>query len=223
MLHGTKLRSLYGSIERINMCSDGYWIQTYTGKRFWPISPDPDHLDIQDIAHALSMLCRFNGHCLKYYSVAQHSFYVSVLLDRTFTDNEFLVDNDASRLQWAEMIMWGLLHDVAEAYLTDVPSPVKELIPDFRNIESKIMQAAAAKWGLSLPVPELIKVADMMMLHAEKEQLMCESPDDWHLPYPPADIDIWPWDPPNAKAWFLMRFDLLHGRLLDAKRRIDAL
>jgi hypothetical protein len=205
------------------MNSDEYWVQTYTGKKFWPLSPDAEHLDIQDVAHALSMICRFNGHCLKFYSVAQHCFYVSVLLEKHLYDSDFWEDENMTNLEWAYIQMWGLLHDLPEAYLTDVPAPIKEVIPDFRSIENKILEVVATKWDLGLPMPEIVKVADLIMLHTEKNQLMSESPSDWNLPYPPAKLEIWAWDPPNAKEWFLMRFDLLHGRLIDARRRIDAL
>src|ERR1035437_8999101 len=55
---------------------DQAWIQTYSGRRFCPLSPNPDAIVLQDIAHSLAMQCRFNGHCKKFYSVAQHSVYV---------------------------------------------------------------------------------------------------------------------------------------------------
>ena len=81
---------------------NGSWLQTYTGIQFWPLDPRPEEIDIQDIAHALSLLCRFNGHCQRFYSVAEHSVHVSTILAPEFG-------------------LWGLLHDAAEAYLSDIP------------------------------------------------------------------------------------------------------
>lgn len=57
----------------------GDWMQTFTGRQFWPMDPRPEDLDILDIAHALSLLCRFGGHCQRFYSVAEHSVHVSTL------------------------------------------------------------------------------------------------------------------------------------------------
>jgi len=83
------------------------WIQTISGRKFPLAEPDPNQIDIEDIAHALSMLCRFNGHCTQFYSVAEHSMHVS-----------HEISND--------LALAGLLHDAAEAYLGDVPSPLKK-------------------------------------------------------------------------------------------------
>jgi hypothetical protein len=61
----------------MSIAERGDWIQTATGRPFWPIDPRPEDIDIEDIAHALSMLCRFGGHCLRFYSVAEHSVLLS--------------------------------------------------------------------------------------------------------------------------------------------------
>ena len=82
------------------------WIETYTGRKFFPLNPRARDLCIEDIAHALAMTCRYNGHCSEFYSVAQHSCIVSDLCEE----------------RWK---MAGLMHDAAEAYLGDVVSPVK--------------------------------------------------------------------------------------------------
>jgi uncharacterized protein len=85
---------------------NGAWIQTVTGKQFWPMDAQPEEVDIEDIAHALSLPCRFNGHCKQFYSVAEHSIHVSRVVS----------NENAAR---------GLLHDAAEAYLSYIPQPVK--------------------------------------------------------------------------------------------------
>ena len=103
----------------------GDWIQTYTGKQFWPIDPRACEITIEDIAHALSLQCRFSGHCREFYSVAQHSCLVS----------SYCIDEDAG---------WGLLHDAAEAYLVDLPRPIKRfssLGVEYRKAEERVMAA----------------------------------------------------------------------------------
>ena len=77
----------------------GDWIQTYLGIQFWPLDPRPEEVMLFDIAHSLSNMCRFTGHCREFYSVAQHSVIVSQNVPR----------EDAA---------WGLLHDASEAYMT---------------------------------------------------------------------------------------------------------
>ena len=84
------------------------WIHTFTGRHFYPLNPNADDVDIEDIAHALANTCRFNGHVSTFYSVAQHCVLAS---------------------QYCESDpLWALMHDAAEAYLPDVAAPVKKVI-----------------------------------------------------------------------------------------------
>lgn len=110
------------------------------------MDPKPEMFDIEDIAHALSNICRFSGHCRSFYSVAEHSIYVS--------------RNSDNRLA-------GLLHDASEAYLIDVPRPVKPYINNYKDIESKIMAAVAEKFGFVWP--------DEQVHHVDKQQLGAEA------------------------------------------------
>src|SRR5580692_700756 len=116
----------------------GDWIQTATGRQFWPMDPRPDEIFIDDIAHALSMLCRFGGHCLRFYSVAEHS----VLLSRVAPQKHKL---------------WALLHDASEAYLVDVPRPIKPMLVGYKAAEEKIQRAIAVRFNLHFGIPEDIK------------------------------------------------------------------
>lgn len=140
------------------------WIQTYTGRRFWPLEPRAQDVDIRDIAHALSMKCRFMGHCQVFYSVADHSVRVSELVQR-------------------EHALWGLLHDGAEAFFVDVARPIKHSIPAINTVEDRILKVIAEAFGLDWPVPDKVEIADTLMLAAELRDLMVE-------PEVPWDIDV---------------------------------
>lgn len=163
------------------------WIQTFTGRRFWPLDPSPDDVDILDIAHALSMTCRYNGHSRRFYSVAEHSVHVS-------------------RMVPAWHAMEGLLHDGAEAYLPDVPRPVKPHLPGFKDIEAGIDTVIAERFDLTFPWPEEVHVADATILADEQAALMSPQAAPWNLSYPAAGVAIECWSPEQAKWEFIKRF-----------------
>lgn len=171
--------------------SDGAWIQTVSGKKFPLEKPDPAQIHIEDIAHALSLLCRFNGHCTKFYSVAEHSVHVS---------HEIV----------PELALVGLLHDAAEAYLGDVPSPLKKKLSQFSEFEAKMETAIGERFGVDPALfkdPEL-KRADIQLLVDEKAVLMVAEPEAWP-PGAPAIKDtsrIEGWGPDEAKRQFLEQF-----------------
>jgi hypothetical protein len=138
-------------------------IQIGSGAYFDLLNPDPATVRVEDIAAALSRLCRFTGHCRRFYSVAQHSTLVS-------------------RLVPPELARWGLYHDAAEAYLGDVASPLKRLLPDYKAIEHRVEEAVFAALGLYGPMPPEVKRADLVALAAEKHDL---------LPWSEADHEHW--------------------------------
>lgn len=131
------------------------WIQTFTGKKFYPFDPQPDQICIEDIAHALSLKCRFSGHLKYHYSVAEHSLNVAELVPR-------------------ELKIHALLHDAAEAYLPDMPRPIKHdpRMKFYREMEDKIQAAICRRFGLPHETPKEIKEADTVMLVTEAEQLL---------------------------------------------------
>ena len=100
------------------------YITTVTGKHFYPLNPNPQDIDIEDIAHALSLICRANGHFKHFYSVAQHSIACA----------EEAIERGCS----VEVILGCLLHDASEAYLCDVTRPVKKHIPQYLRAEEKL-------------------------------------------------------------------------------------
>lgn len=166
------------------------WLQTFTGGRFHPLDPHAQELDVRDIAHALSLLCRFNGHCRQFYSVAEHSVRVS-------------------RLTPPRHARWGLLHDAAEAYVSDLPRPVKQLIPTFSKIEEGILSVVATRFQLGWPIPASVFEADRVLLATERRDLIVPTSDDWGLSVPPLPTRIHPMDPAEAERAFLLRFEEL--------------
>lgn len=160
------------------------WVQTYTGKAFDVQHPRPELINPVDIAHSLSMLCRFNGHCREFYSVAEHSIRVMDILPD-------------------ELKPWGLLHDAAEAYIGDMTSPIKQLFPLFNQIEELIMVAVCERFGLVYPMPKEVKHADAVLLATEKRDLMEDEPRDWGPLPEPLEYRIYPLTQYGAKDRFL--------------------
>jgi hypothetical protein len=163
----------------------GDWIQTYTGQRFYPLDPRPDEIDITDIAHSLSLKCRFGGHCDRFYSVAEHSV---------------LVYRHVGTLE-------GLMHDAEEAYspFGDVPRPVKASIPWLKDISEPIEEAIAGAFNLIYPWPESVKIADNRIIADEKAAVFQNASWDW--PYEPLGARIMCWPPFFAERMFLQSFN----------------
>jgi hypothetical protein len=170
-------------------------IQTFTNKSFWPLDPREEEICIEDIAHALSNKCRFSGHTLSFYSVAQHSVIVSYLCD-------------------PEDALSGLLHDGSEAYLVDLPTPLKvlKIFKAFKVVEDKLQKVIYKKFNLPLIEPANVKNADKIALVTEKRDLMPESW-DWQKQYTqqPMIERIVAMPPHMAEKAFLNRYrELTH-------------
>lgn len=162
-----------------------------SGKWFNVFEPNPEDVDIKDIAHALSNQCRFTGHTTDFYSVAQHSVLVS--------------DNCSSR-----DAKWGLLHDASEAYLSDIARPIKKH-PDFGPFylaaEDKLTDAIMVHFGLPTKMPSGVREADDMLLRSEARDLM---PDSFPVyPGPTVPLTILPWTPEESHYQFMDRFNEL--------------
>lgn len=151
-------------------------IRTFTGIYIDIQDPQPEDICIEDIAHALSNLCRFGGHTMRFYSVAEHCLRTVELVEPKHK-------------------LAALLHDASEAYLIDMPSPIKQLLPDYCKIESWLLEVIAEKFGFEYPLPKEVKLADKDMLETEWLELM-----DVKLRY-------LPYDPLHARAAFLAAFD----------------
>ena len=165
-------------------------IQTYTGKRFRPDDPRPENIDIRDIAHALSLLCRYNGHCQVFYSVADHSVRVS-------------------RSCPPGAAMWGLLHDLGEAYLGDMPRPIKTFFPDYVTFEDRLLRVAAEVFDLPWPMPPVVRQADDLLLVTEMRDLMVPVPDVSELGLEPLADEVVPLSSAEAERAYLQRYEEL--------------
>jgi hypothetical protein len=179
---------------------NGDWMLTATGRQFWPLDPRPEEIHIEDIAHALAHQCRFGGHCRFFYSVAQHS----VLVSHAVPDR---------------LSLWGLLHDAAEAYLVDLPRPIKrysDLGYTYRVIEAQLMSAICRRFGLPIVEPSEVKRADDVLLMTEKRDVMPESQWEWRETAEPLTERIVPWNPGIAREAFLCRFDEIAEELRNA-------
>jgi len=165
------------------------WIQTYSGRRFTPTNPNPDAIVIQDIAHSLSMQCRFGGHVKNFYSVAQHCVLVSHICN--FED-----------------AFWGLMHDATEAYLVDVPRPIKRsgLMDAYLEFEDKVQTAICKRFGLTGKEPASVKKADTILLATEARDLLPNLRSDWSIKETPLPFKINPLGPREAKDLFMKRF-----------------
>ena len=136
------------------------FIDTYTGERFHPLDPEPATIRLEDIAQGLANTCRYSGQCRFFYSVGLHSLYVSEEVAR---DHGPLVQ------------LYGLLHDASEAYLADVPGPVKNGFSDYQAAENRIRNAVWTAFDLSDPdetETTAVKEADVRLLHYEADTLI---------------------------------------------------
>jgi hypothetical protein len=178
----------------------GDCIQTYTGKQFYPLDVRQEDIDIEDVAHALSMKCRYNGHCRKFYSVAEHSVYVARELECRYPADK-------------NVILWGLLHDAGEAYLPDTPSPIKHMgIGILSKCEEDILKVISKKYDLSYPPPVEVKKIDNILLMTERAQVMaggCVS--GWNLSELPIDLEIIFYSPMVSKTIFLSEFNRINN------------
>lgn len=171
------------------------WIQTYTGRAFDLLDPQQHSVDIADIAHSLARQCRFNGHCQFFYSVAQHSVLIAQWLRRV---------GASPKTQ-----LYGLLHDAPEAYVGDMPRPLKKLLPEFRDIETRVAVTVLKRFGLRLiDIPHEVHLADARILLDERKALMglCQRAWTGMDGLEPLGVVIEPWLPGKATDAFLTMY-----------------
>jgi hypothetical protein len=171
------------------------WIETYTGRQFYPLRPSVQDVHLEDIAHALSMKCRYAGHGAKFYSIAEHSVLLAQAVDKGYVPG---IRRDLQRQ--------ALLHDAAEAYLADIPRPVKNSIRQWALVESEVEEVICRALGVSLPFSLNIKSLDFRILHNEKKVLFPNSPNVWPTMAPEGPLAgtvVRCWTPARAKRNFL--------------------
>lgn len=170
----------------------GSCIRTYTGQLFDFVNPEQSPISIEDIAHSLSLLCRFAGHSKVFYSVAEHSYRVSYICPK-------------------EHALWGLMHDASEAYCVDVPRPLKHLegMENYRAHEKRVMRAICGWFNMSPVEPPEVKAADMVLLVTEQRDLLKNSIPDFRIQ--PLNTMIKPVTSRQAEKLFIGRFKELTG------------
>ncbi len=147
-----------------------------------------DDIRIDDIATGLGNCCRFAGQCSDFYSVAQHSYYVSTIVP----------EEDA---------LYALLHDAAEAYIGDMTTPLKAMLPDYRRVEAAVSACVMAAFNLG-PMPQSVKAADLILLATEKRDLLPPNDRPWPIleGIEPMPDRIRPWPAASARHVFLQRY-----------------
>ncbi|WP_245445293.1 HD domain-containing protein [Agrobacterium rosae] len=174
----------------------GDFMQTYTGRQYWPCDPRPHEVFIEDIAHSLSLQCRYAGHCLRFYSVAEHS----VLIARSL-----------AAIHAPEVALAGLLHDAPEAYCVDIPRPLKPYLTNYKDIEQKNWLAIAARFQIDRELPDEVHDSDNRIIADELVNLV---PMPWHARHNnPLGVRLRYWSPEKAEREFMATFDaLMAGR-----------
>lgn len=173
----------------------GHGIRLLSGVLFDYGAPEKCEVSIFDIAAALSKVCRFAGHIHQFYSVAQHAV-------------------NTSRIVPIEFAFDALMHDTAEAFTNDLPTPLKFAVPIFKELEEKIEAAMADRFGFIFPLHPAVKTADLQMLAIEKVALkrdhshwsVLEGIETAHVEHL---VDLTPWAPDRAEAEFITRFRAL--------------
>lgn len=174
---------------------EGDWSQTYTGKRFYHLDPKIEDISIEDIAHSLAYQCRYTGHTTRFYSVAEHSLYVS-------------------RYCTPKNALWGLLHDASEAYICDIPAPLKPYLTNYKEIEAKIMACICEKFGLDNEMPTEVKQLDKDILKNEYYAVMNMHESNWGAKYNGIyGLNIPEHSPTGIKFSFLRKFRSLYSKI----------
>jgi len=172
------------------------WIQTLQGLKIYPADPKPEQIVIGDIAGALSKMCRYNGHCKLFYSVAEHCVLVASKVSDTYK-------------------LEALMHDASEAYIADIARPVKPLLTNYGEIEDRLMRVIAAKYDFNWPLPSEVKDLDTAILRDEREQIMTPMmvpPSAWGDTREGLGVEIKFWEPCKAEYEFLTAFYRYGGK-----------
>ncbi len=217
MVGDTMKWAITGEVDRIVTNS---WMQTYSGRILRIFDPDLPSVCIEDIAHALSMKCRFGGHCKKFYSVAEHSVHMS-RAHRVATHHDM-----AKQICMADKRGF-LMHDIGEYALPDVVPALKRRLwvwtptgmMTFKDFEMKLVERLIHHLRINSGISEEIVIAwhgetvkwyDMRMLALERDIMMEEPDEDWGAMADPIEgVIIKHWSPEQAKVEFLIEYEKL--------------
>lgn len=191
------------SSQELSWLQAGF-VRTYTGRKFYPLNPEPDQIDIVDIANSLAKICRYAGHLPWMYSVAEHSIHCSHLVK-------------------PDIMLEALLHDAAEAYISDLPRPVKRCLPEYKTLETKVEAVIAEKFQLATDVltHQAVKYVDNKILLKEfavffpthVEDLNVDvTPSERSFPHIMDSPNYRPLDPEMAKQLFLQQYEILRRK-----------
>ncbi len=163
-------------------------MQTFTGRAFYPMDPRVEDIDPADIAHALSLICRYGGHINRFMSVAEHCVLMSYAVA-------------------PENALWALVHDATEAYMGDMIRPLKQSMPAYRAAEDRLMAVICERFGIDPVCPAEVKQADLRILHDERAALMSASPQSWGSleGVPPLGVTVEGWSPADAESEYSAR------------------
>ena len=172
------------------------WILTHSGRHIDFPKPRKEEIVVGDIARGLARACRFSGQTRTFYSVAQHSVLASWIVPEAFA-------------------LEALLHDATEAFICDIPSPLKNLLPEYVRIEKILDRAIRERFGLPEDPSDPVKLADRILLSTEKRDLMAHDPRPWRClsGVEPLPNPIVPWSEGVALERFLERFSELGGKV----------
>ncbi len=176
----------------------GFWMQTWSGRKYWPLDPRPEDVVIEDVANMLAGIARYNAATIgpNIYTVAEHSYWVSVVVP-------------------AEHAFYGLMHDAAEAYCGDMIRPLRKVMPEFNKIIELNEIAVCDRFGMDHEVPEEVVEADCRIVSDERVGLMAhmDVPDElWGNKWKGYGLAFTPWGRERAATMFLGRFYQLLGR-----------
>jgi len=178
------------------------WCETYSGMRVYPTYFQECGVNIEDIAHALSNQCRYNGHTKKFYSVAEHCVHMC----------DYAMDEGRTAAEG----LHALLHDACEAYIGDIPRPIKCAVPKLKEVETEIDRVIGKVFGLPAKKPDWLDELDARIVVDERAQAMSRSGHKWvHDVLEPLGVIIGFWKPQDAKLLFLRRYRVLTDLIKD--------
>lgn len=145
------------------------WAEIFTGTRFFYKEPTLDMIHFEDVANSLGKMCRYGGHTHTFYSVAEHSCLM------------LLHAVEQLKIKDKRLLRTIVMHDATEAYLPDLPRPLKHMLPQFKAFETMLEEVIAERFGLIFPHPPIVKELDSRILCDERAQAMNPSYNDWGI------------------------------------------